>query len=340
MIVTYIRSSSYSNYDFCGMQYFMTYVLGHSSGSGKKAELGTMVHKVMEVLAALRKFQQDNPKRKTLEIVDDAVGKVKVHVDKLNTDEFVEEMVELSYESYKANSTHRWMPADRKAATKLSFVCVEHSNGLYDPRKRDVVDPEPHFDLVIDEPWATFEYEDKEGKKVVGQLAIKGTIDLVTKVSDDVIEVIDWKTGMRKDWNTGEVKTIEKLKHDPQLLLYHYAISRLYPEFSQAIMTIFFVKDGGPFSLCFDETDKKKFLYMLKMQFNRIKNDQSPRPLSRDQSNWKCTRLCHFYKTNWKGTEDNMCSHVLHQLDTVGMDETVRTCSKPGFSIGHYEAPG
>ena len=51
MIVTYIRSSSYNNYDFCQMQYFLTYVLGHRSDSNKKADMGTMVHKVMEILA-------------------------------------------------------------------------------------------------------------------------------------------------------------------------------------------------------------------------------------------------------------------------------------------------
>ena len=56
MLVTYIRSSSYNNYSFCQMQYFLTYVLGHRSDSGKKAEMGTIVHKVMEVLASLKKF--------------------------------------------------------------------------------------------------------------------------------------------------------------------------------------------------------------------------------------------------------------------------------------------
>ena len=64
------------------MQYFITYVLGHQSDSGKKAELGTMVHKVMEVMADLKKFMQDNPKRKFLITDDDALGEVKIHKDK------------------------------------------------------------------------------------------------------------------------------------------------------------------------------------------------------------------------------------------------------------------
>ena len=120
MLITYVRSSSYNNYDSCQMQYFITYVLGHQSDSGKKAELGTIVHKVMEVLAGLKKFQQDNNRRKYLDIVDDAVGKVLVHKDKLLTDELVEEILDLSFNSYTENSKHEWKPADRRAALKLT----------------------------------------------------------------------------------------------------------------------------------------------------------------------------------------------------------------------------
>ena len=81
MLVTYVRSSSYNNYDFCQMQYFLTYVLGWQSDSGKKADMGTMAHKVMEILAGLKKFQQDNPRKKWLEIEDDKCGKIRVSKD-------------------------------------------------------------------------------------------------------------------------------------------------------------------------------------------------------------------------------------------------------------------
>ena len=82
MIVTYIRSSSYNNYDYCQMQYFITYVLGHRSISGKKAQLGTIVHKVMECLASCKKELQDNP-AKSMSITDDAVGEIKFTERKL-----------------------------------------------------------------------------------------------------------------------------------------------------------------------------------------------------------------------------------------------------------------
>ena len=87
MIVTYIRSSSYGNYDFCQMQYFMTYVLGYRSESGKKAQLGTTCHKVMECLASCQKELQDNP-AKSMSIVDDAVGEIKFTEKKLYTKKF------------------------------------------------------------------------------------------------------------------------------------------------------------------------------------------------------------------------------------------------------------
>ena len=74
MIVTYIRSSSYNNYDYCQMQYFITYVLGHQSISGKKAQLGTIVHKVMECLSAACKKEIQDSKGSSLSITDDAIG--------------------------------------------------------------------------------------------------------------------------------------------------------------------------------------------------------------------------------------------------------------------------
>ena len=276
MLVTYVRSSSYNNYDYCQMQYFITYVLGHQSDSGKKAELGTIVHKVMEILSGLKKYKQDKPRAKYLKVVDDAVGTVRMIKDKLLTDDFVESMIDLSFKSYAKNSKHKWRPADRKEMSTVTWLMLKHNNGQFDPRNRDVYETEPHFDIVIEEDWAKFEYETPEGDTVEGQLAIKGTIDLVTKVSDDTIEVIDWKTGRRLNWATGEEKDFASLMNDPQLLLYYYAISKLYPDFPNRIMSIFFCKDPDgkidpqPFSLPFDQQDESKFLEMLKRRFQQI----------------------------------------------------------------------
>ena len=88
MLVTYVRSSSYNNWRYCEMQYFITYVLGHQSRRVvRKADMGTMVHKVMEVLAGLKKYHQDNPRARILRVDDDAIGKFKCSRTELNTDE-------------------------------------------------------------------------------------------------------------------------------------------------------------------------------------------------------------------------------------------------------------
>ena len=43
MLITYLRSYSYNNYAFCQMQYFLTFVLGYQSDSGKIDDGGAKV---------------------------------------------------------------------------------------------------------------------------------------------------------------------------------------------------------------------------------------------------------------------------------------------------------
>ncbi len=345
MIVTYVRSSSYNNYSYCQMQYFINYVLGHQSISGKKADMGTMVHKVMEVLAGLKKYKQDHPHAKYLRVTDDAIGKFKCHATSLNTDELVEDLIDLSIKSYSKNSHHDFNSKDRNEIAKTTFCFLNHSDNQFDPRLRNIHFPEPHFDIPIEEDWAKFEYE-INGQKVSGQLAIKGTIDLVTKISDDTIEVVDWKTGRRMDWATGEVKDYKKLENDAQLLLYYYAISKLYPDFPNRIMSIFFYKDKdgnpdpAPFSICFGPEDEKRFLEMLKNRVDEIRQNIEPKPYDPERRHWKCSKLCHYGKNDWKDTGENMCIYIEKHIKKHGMDRTIKECSREGFDIGFYEAPG
>lgn len=340
MIVTYIRSSSYNNYSYCQMQYFITYVLGHQPTSGKKAELGTIVHKTMETLARLKKYQQDNPKKTKLTINDDALGEVSIKKSELMTTGLVNDLLHQSFKFYTAASQHGFTKADNENCLQLVWDTLKYNDGQFDPRQRKIIAAEPHFDIPIEEDWAKYQYTFPNGKVINGQLAIKGTIDLVTESSDGVIEVVDWKTGKRLDWATGEEKTYEKLCSDPQLLLYNYAISKLFPQYKQAIMSIFFIKDGGPFSMCFDAEDHDKFLKMLKSKFEEIKSNNDPKPLSQSRDSWKCTKLCHYHKNNWPNTDKNMCIYIEEHLKTHGLEETVKKCTKDGFDIGFYSAPG
>lgn len=345
MLVTYVRSSSYNNYSYCEMQYFLTYVLGWQSDSGKKADMGTMAHKVMEILAGLKKCQQDHPRKKYLEIEDDKCGKIRISKDDLYTDTFIDEMTELAIAKYAEDSKHKFYRKDRKDVRDTVETFLTHSDGLFDPRQRNIYHPEAHFDIPIEEDWAKFEYE-INGEKVNGQLAIKGTIDLTTLVNDDTIEVIDWKTGRRMDWATGEVKDYKKLENDAQLLLYFYAISKIYPQYKHKIMSIFFYKDSEgevdpmPFSICFGPEDEQRFLDKLKTRFLEIQQNNNPKPMDVTRTHWKCKYLCHFCKNKWDDSNDNMCIYIEKHLKKHGMEETVKKCTRPGFNIGFYEAPG
>jgi hypothetical protein len=79
---------------------------------------------------------------------------------------------------------------------------------------------------------------------------------------------------------------------------------------------------------------------MLKAKFEDIKNNQKPQPISPNRENWKCTKLCHYCKTNWPGTDQNMCIYIENSLKSNGMEQTIKDCSKQGFDIGYYSAPG
>ena len=299
----------------------------------------------MEILAGLKKFKQDNRRKKYLEVLDDKCDLIRVHVDKLYTDNFVNELCDISIDAYSKDSKHKFTKSDREVVRDTVWTFLTHNDGQFDPRERHIHQAEPHFDIPIQEDWAKFEYQ-INGEKVTGQLAIKGTIDLVTLVNKDTIEVVDWKSGRRMNWATGEEKDYNKLQNDPQLLLYFYAMSKLYPDFPNRIMSIFFYKDKDgnvdpkPYSMMFDKEDEQRFLDKLKVRFEEIKNNTNPQPLDSSRKHWKCRYLCHFCKNKWKGSDDSMCVYVEKYLKKHGMEKTVEDCSRPGFEIGFYESPG
>jgi len=659
MIITYFRSSSYNAHSMCEQQFYFEYVLGWRGLSGQKADKGSTVHKILEILAIIKKAQQDN----IAEVVDDIVGKI--DVNKYSLDDIIDKVYKYYVES---TPHHKWMPRDYRDCKGWVYQAIEFNNGMFDPRNRNILCPEQHFDFEINKPWAKYSYN-INGEKLEGNLAMKGTIDLITKVNDKTIEVIDWKglpletllptpqgwttmgeivvgdkvfdqygheckvigkskiktkkcyrikfddttsvvcddehlwklsngetisvkelcngdtinvckplickeidlpiepyllgvwlgdgrnrsceisnndiqifeelkrrghllghirddnrshvkyatildsthkfrnlnllnnkhipeiyfrasfqqrldllrglmdtdgnvnsirkqavftscnkklsddiksllltlgqrpnqsnisrdtnfknnvkiypvcfrpidinpfllsrkadridpnwgagkssirritsidksiiqktqcisvdspdntylctenlipthnTGQRKDWATGEEKTQEKLENDPQLRIYHYAISHLYPEIEHIIFSIYFIRDGGPFSLSFTKDDIAKTEDMLRRKFEAIKSTKRPKL----NKSWMCTKLCHFGKTNFenthiepleeyrdgercsKNTIMTKCEQVKHDIDLYGIDATTTMYKHPKHVFGKYKAPG
>jgi hypothetical protein len=328
----------------CEQQYFFEYVLGWRGPSGQKADKGTICHKVLEILAVIKKAQQDN----IPEIIDDVIGPVSCSKYDLNI------IIEKVYNYYStANAHHKWTPKDHKDCHAWVYKAIEFNNGMFDPRNRNILSPEQHFDFEIKKPWAKYSYDTDNGK-LDGNLALKGTIDLITMVDDNTIEVIDWKTGRRLDWATGEEKTQEKLENDPQLRIYHYAIKHLFPHVKHIIFSIYFINDGGPFSICFDDSDLAKTEEMLRQKFEVIKKTKKPK-LNRS---WMCSKLCHFGKSTFENTHiepmteyrDNQvcgngktmtkCEQVKHDIELYGIDTVFSLYKHPNHTIGKYKAPG
>ena len=404
-----MRSSSFNNWDFCQMQYYMTYVLGLPRSSSKKADQGTIVHKVMEVLAQCKKTMQphgivlDDPivdftydgeatpghitkddlkqalkfigPNKSYQFDDehigmvewttedfmrpiilsydniDAINKTRINKYKYKHDakipygtihygrDFVEGIFQRAYEYYSGDD---WAPVDRKDCMNWTWMALEYKDGMFDPRKRTIWAAEPHFDFIIDKPWANFEWDLPSGEKISGKLGIKGTIDLITKVGEGILEIVDWKTGQRLDWASKEAdnkKTYSKLCVDFQLLLYYYAARRLYPDVKQIIVSIMFVRDGGPFTICLDDDTIIEVEYRIRKRFEEISKCRLPAMQDVTQRDFRCTRICDYYKMV-APNGDNMCKFIHDKIGKHGIDKVTNKYTQEGFSVGKYQAPG
>lgn len=354
MDIDYIRSSSYNNWDFCQMQYYLTYVLGIQKPTPKSADKGTVVHKVMESLALLNKNKKMFGK---YSLNDDVCGNLEFSDEEWNKEtrlsnteviiinnersnpytykssckiqypstrvgvEVIKTLFDLSYNYYSSRSPVKWNETDRKDCWNWTWIPLEYKDGMFDPRKLNIVDAEPHFDLDV------------------GQFSIKGTIDLVTSPNDESIEIVDWKTGQRKNWATGKRKDYAALCNDFQLMLYFYAAKRLYPQYKYFSVTIFFIRDGGPFTVSFDDEHVSVVEEKLNARYKEILNSSQPMMCDPTQSDVKCEKFCEFFKM--KGDDGtNLCRFLHDKIATEGIDAVTEKYKRESHSTKNYKAPG
>lgn len=332
MQITFLRSSSYGAYDFCQHRYWLEYVLGMKSPPNWKAEKGNMFHKAMELLAR-RKLAEQEGKSSFLE----PELEKEFSLEQINYDT----ASRLGYEHYRRinAANHCWSEQDFRDVLAWVRTTVEFRNGAFDPLRRDILVPEQFFEFSFDEPWAHYRYTLADGSVIDGQLGIKGTIDLVTRVAPGVIEYVDWKTGKRWDWGKDVEKSPEKLRRDPQLLLYLYALSRLYPDYRTIFITIYFVADGGPFTVPFDRSDIDRARQMLRKRFEEIRrNDFPSRILHNEQKQWKCFRLCSFYKEEKEGV--SQCEYYHRELLSLGMERATQRHARSGALLSYGSGGG
>ena len=326
MIVCYHRSSSLGTLEFCEQKYFLQYNLAYKDKTNKKALMGTIVHKVMQVLGDKSLAVSNGEK----EVVDDELGTFTLdqcddlaHVNGLAFDYYASNFPEVTLEE-----------SEKKTCLKWAEKAIAYNNGMFDPRNQNVFATELFFDFEIQENWAKYNY--KVGKETIkGNLAIKGTVDLIVDQGENYYEILDYKTGKRINWATGEEKTLEKLQKDTQLLLYYYALKNTYPD-AEFSVSIFYINDGGVFSMVFDEEDYKKAEDILRKKFERIKRSQNPRLLSNENSHWKCRKLCKFSEPYKEGTKKSVCQHIRDEVRKNGL---VKVVEKYG-DVGKLSAYG
>jgi hypothetical protein len=334
MIVSYFRSSSYSTYDFCPMKFFIGYTLGHREPVNKKATLGSMTHKALECMARKKlAMQRGEPSFK-----DDETG------IEFNVHDFeARHGADLAFDYYSKRETHHeWSERDRRQCYRWTLDAMEMDGGLWDPMKRDVVVPEQYFDLSIEQPWARYAYRLPDGRRIEGSLALKGTVDLVTRVSGDTLEYIDWKTGKEpKDWATGKLKDWKALREDPQLRIYHYALTKLYPEVPHIVISIVYIQHGSSYSFPFGPEDLVKTEDMLRQRYERVRDCSRPNRIMGDPIHgWKCERLCHFGKTKWNNTRRSICDHLHNEVVTLGMEKVMKKHALPGAFDSYGQGGG
>jgi hypothetical protein len=315
------------------MQYAMRYVLGIPDVANIKADKGNVVHKALELLARWKVAVQEGQKS----FSEQETGREWSVADFTTEDAF---QAAWHYQTTK-QSHHPWCRADADDCRQWMNNALKFANGLYDPRNRHVIWPEKYFDFEVEAPWARYDYLLPDGSRLAGRLALKGTLDLTTwsLESADDIELIDWKTGARKDWATGQEKDYDKLCKDPQLRLYYYALTKLMPQVESVFVTIFWLRDGGPFMLPFTRDDIPEIEEMLRKRFEQVRNTDVPSRIRHTDRGWKCTRFCHYGKTAFPGDDRPMCDRVYEEMTTLGMERVLRDRGNLE-TISHYGEGG
>lgn len=277
MNINNLRASTIGTYKDCPFKFFLQYIVGFPSVSGKKANLGTISHFVLETMAKAKKR-----------------GKSTLHSSKSTDPEWILSKIWPIFT--RDYPDHEYCQEDYDFCLQQVYNVIDSK---YNPLNLKVLRTEHQFEIEANVPGFNYNYIDyKTGKTLSGNMALRGTIDLITEAAPDTLEVIDYKTGQRTDWITGGPKEWEDFFEDMQLRMYDLATSKLYPQYKYRILTIIFTRDGGPFSVSFEPEDIDTTIDSIRKIYKEILNDSKISRLkdNRDKKDqvWKCDYVCQF----------------------------------------------
>jgi CRISPR/Cas system-associated exonuclease Cas4 (RecB family) len=184
---------------------------------------------------------------------------------------------------------------------KLINKTLLFNNGEFDPRRLEVVDVEKFFEIAV------------------GEVKIRGIIDLITRVDDKTLLAIDWKTGNPdKDFITGKDINEEYLYKSPQIRVYVWSLYKLFPEIDNVIFTMFFAKTGKPYTIIIDKDENWKVEKFLNIKYNKITKVETP---SLNKS-WKC-RFCSHSQKYFGESGQTLCNYFNERNLIDGMEKTI-----------------
>lgn len=322
MIITYARSSSIGTLSFCEMKYFCVYNLGLKDKENVKAMMGTIIHRVMQVLADKKLAQE----QKLGKVINDDIPNLSYK--KCDDIPYV---TKLCFDYYKSHSEigNKLGPKELKTCIDWVNRAITYNDGDLDPRNQNIYATELFFDVEIKQPWAKYEYTIGD-EKLSGFFSIKGTVDLILQENDRYYHILDYKSGRRYDWGTETVKTPKKLKNDTQLLLYYYALRNMYPD-KEFFVSIYYINNyqidgemvkGGLYSMVFDDTDYEKSENILRQKFEYIRSVELPRQLDPRHNHFKCKYLCKFSEP-WENSEESTCNFMHRMIQSQGIEKTI-----------------
>ena len=259
MKIDRLSASAIKTYSFCEFKYYLTYVAGLEDLSGKAAALGTIIHNVLATVA--RKPGRWDWEKILQAYWDHSVyNNPRLDIRRIN---------------------RLGVSADYKKCIKaLEIVKASACN----PENLKVIDVENKFRITLNKnKWKT-----QFGK----QLKLSGIIDLVHEIDEDTIELIDWKSGQRKDFASGKEINNVSILSDIQPRLYHLAASYLYPKYSNINMIFYYILQGGPLVVSLGKDDIKETLNTIHRDFRVMENNVRP---SRIFPSWRC-KMCGFSK--------------------------------------------
>jgi len=129
----------------------------------------------------------------------------------------------------------------------------------------------------------------------VGDILVRGVIDLVIEEDEDTIEIVDYKTGRSMSYN--------KAFNDAQVRIYGKVASLLYPKYKNVIVTLWYLRHK-PVSVPITSNMNDQTIQSVKNNYNSIETNENP---SRG-GGWLCD-----YCVGWK-----TCSRVYDSFKVNG----------------------